>query len=118
MLDGLKKLLGMNDAQPAKGGAAVKRVTPKGETTVLIEGKRFNMKNIGQDGISFTPAPRDMTPGRRLRADLIIQDGAINLRAEAVLTVAKVEGQTIDAKFYYLAPADKKQVQDYLARYN
>ena len=104
MLDGLKKLLGMNDAQPAKGGAA-KRVTPKGETTVLIEGKRFNMKNIGQDGLSFTPAPRDMSPGRRLRA-------------EAVVTVAKVEGQTVDAKFYYLAPSDKKQVQDYLARYN
>jgi len=117
MLDGLKKLLGMNDAQPAKGGT-VKRVTPKGETTVLIEGKRFNMKNIGQDGISFTPAPRDMTAGRRLRAELIIQDGAINVRAEAVVTVAKVEGQTVDAKFYYLAPSDKKQVQDYLARYN
>ena len=94
MLDGLKKLLGMNDAQPAKGGAA-RRVTPKGETTVLIEGKRFNMKNIGQDGLSFTPAPRDMSPGRRLRAELIIQDGGINVRAEAVVTVAKVEGQKI-----------------------
>jgi len=39
------------------------------------------------------------------------------VRAEAVVTVAKVDGSTVDVKFYYLAPADKKQVQDYLARY-
>jgi hypothetical protein len=116
MLDGLKKLLGMNDS-PAKGGAS-KRVTPKGETTVIVEGKRYMMKNIGTDGLMFGPAPRDMTPGRRLRAELIIQDGAINLRAEAVVTVAKVEGSSVDAKFYYLTPQDKKQVQDYLARYS
>ena len=116
MLDGLKKLLGMND-EPSKGGAT-KRVTPKGETTVIVEGKRYNLKNIGQDGLMFGPASRDMSPGKRMRADLIIQDGNINLRAEAVVTVAKVEGTSVDVKFYYLAPADKKQVQDYLARYS
>lgn len=115
MLDGLKKLLGMNEP-PAKAGG--KRVTPKGETTVIVEGKRYMMKNIGLDGLMFGPAPRDMSPGRRLRADLIIQDGAINLRAEAVVTVSKIEGTSVDAKFYYLAPQDKKQVQDYLARYS
>jgi len=115
MLDGLKKLLGMTE-EPAKGGAG-KRVTPKGETTAIVEGKRYNLKNIGQDGFSFGPAQRDMSPGKRMRADLIIQDGAINVRAEAVVTVAKVDGTTVDVKFYYLAPADKKQVQDYLARY-
>ncbi len=92
MLDGLKKLLGMNEGQSGKGGAS-KRVTPKGETTVIVEGKRYNLKTIGQDG-------------------------NINLRAEAVVTVAKVEGTSVDVKFYYLAPQDKKQVQDYLARYS
>jgi len=116
MLDGLKKLLGMNEAQPGKGGAN-KRVTPKGETTVIVEGKRYNLKNIGTDGFMFGPASRDMSPGKRMRAELIIQDGNINLRAEAVVTVAKVEGTSVDVKFYYLAPQDKKQVQDYLARY-
>lgn len=117
MLDGLKKLLGMNEAQPAKGGAG-KRVTPKGETTVIVEGKRYNMKTIGQDGLTFGPASRDMSPGKRMRADLIIQDGSINLRVEAVVTVSKVEGASVEVKFYYLTPADKKQVQDYLARYS
>lgn len=117
MLDGLKKLLGMNEGQSGKGGAG-KRVTPKGETTVIVEGKRYNLKTIGQDGITFGPANRDMSPGKRMRADIIIQDGAINLRAEAVVTVSKVEGTSVDVKFYYLAPQDKKQVQEYLARYN
>lgn len=118
MLDGLKKLLGMNDAQPAKGGAN-KRITPKGETTVIVEGKRYMLKNIGMDGLMFGPAAtRDMTPGKRVRAELIIQDGGLNLRSEAVLTVAKVEGTSVDVKFYYLAPQDKKQIQDYLARYS
>jgi hypothetical protein len=117
MLDGLKKLLGMNEPQAARGGGG-KRVTPKGETTVIVEGKRYMLKNIGMDGLMFGPAARDISPGKRLRAELIIQDGGINVRAEAVLTVAKVEGSSVDAKFYYLAPADKKQVQDYLARYS
>ena len=117
MLDGLKKLLGMNDSQSGKGGTG-KRVTPKGETTVIVEGKRYNLKTIGQDGITFGPATRDMSPGKRMRADIIIQDGNINLRAEAVVTVVKVEGSSVDVKFFYLAPQDKKQVQDYLARYS
>jgi len=64
MLDGLKKLLGMTE-EPAKGGAG-KRVTPKGETTAIVEGKRYNLKNIGQDGFSFGPAQRDMSPGKRM----------------------------------------------------
>ena len=117
MLDGLKKLLGMNDAQPSKGGAN-KRISPKGETTIIVEGKRYMLKNIGMDGVMFGPtATRDMNPGKRIRAELIIQDGGLNLRSEAVLTVAKVEGNSVDAKFFYLAPQDKKQIQDYLARY-
>lgn len=117
MLDGLKKLLGMGDAQAAKP-ASGKRITPKGETTIIIEGKRMMVKNIGSDGLMFGPAPRDMTPGRRVRAELIIQDGNLNLKSEAVLNVTKLEGSSADAKFFYLAPQDKKQIQDYLARYS
>jgi hypothetical protein len=36
---------------------------------------------------------------------------------EAVANVVKSDTSGIDAKFYYISPQDKKQIQDYMARF-
>jgi hypothetical protein len=70
MLDGLKKLFGGGE-EPAKG-APGRRVTPKGECAVIVEGRRYQLKNWNTEGFAFGPASRDITAGKRIRVDIVV----------------------------------------------
>jgi hypothetical protein len=117
MLDSLKKLFG---GKGDSSGKAVpgRRVAPKGESAVLLEGRRYQLRNWNTEGFLFGPYTGDLAAGRRVKVELVVMDGEFKLKCPAVATITRVDGAGVDAKFYFISPEHKKQIQAYVAHYS
>jgi hypothetical protein len=116
MLDSLKKLFGKGE--PAGKGVPGRRVAPKGESAVILDGRRYQLRNWNTEGFLFGPYTGDLVAGRRVKVELIVMDGEFKLRCSAVATINRVDGSGVDAKFYFISPEHKKQIQAYVSHYS
>jgi hypothetical protein len=114
----LKGLKGFFSESVAKEAAPRKPPVNRGEAVAIFDGhKRFTMKSWNTVGILVDPYVGDLVPKQRSRCTIQLKDNQFNIEFEADIVVTRVDKNGLAAQFYFLNPAYKKQIQDYLKYY-
>src|SRR5438552_6154669 len=118
MLKGLKGFFSEPVAKkesPKKDSGAKKPPVNRGEATAIFDGhKRFPLKSWSTVGILIDPFHGDLVPKQRSRVTIQVKDNQFNIEFDADIVVTRVDKNGLAAQFYFLNPAYKKQIHDYL----
>jgi len=117
MLKDLKKFF--TESVPSGGGQRrnAPRVDARGEAVAVIDGKRYRLKNWSTAGVLVGPYGGGLVAKQRSRLTMIVKDGNFNIEFDADVIITRVDDNGLAAKFFYLNPAYKKQIEDYLKYY-
>jgi hypothetical protein len=118
MLKGLKGFFIESVDKKAAAGAARRPPAPRGEAVAIFDGnKRFPLKSWSTVGILIDPYHGDLVQKQRSRVTIQVKDQQFNIEFEADIVVTRIDKNGLAAQFFYLNPAYKKQIDDYLKYY-
>ncbi|MBI3496473.1 MAG: hypothetical protein HY058_04130 [Proteobacteria bacterium] len=115
MLKDLKKFF--TESVSSEPRRVAPRVDARGEAVAVIDSKRYRLKNWSTAGVLVGPYGGGLVAKQRSRLTMIVKDGNFNIEFDADVIVTRVDDNGLACKFFYLNPAYKKQIEDYLKYY-
>ncbi len=113
----LKSLLDLVSVTVTEEKRTATRVAPT-ESYVLIDRKKFNLKNWSTVGFLASPfGGIDMAVGQKCMMGFFVKDPYQTIEFEATIVITRVGGGELAGKFFLLSPYNRKMIDSYFKSY-
>jgi hypothetical protein len=117
MLSALKSLIGKT------GGAADERrqsprVAVPPECQIRIGTKSYPLRNWSTSGFIAGPYDGDLGVKQRFKLTVAVRQDHFNIEFDAEAVVVRIDASGLAARFVFLPPAQKRQIEAYFAFYH